>query len=72
MYPYIMKNLCVGLNQPTWVTYIEDLESFCSKYPCFIKVRVTCSIDMKFPLIALKDPLTNKVVQATGDFVVTV
>lgn len=72
MYPSVMKSLRVGLNEPSWTTSIEDLEAFCIRYPCFIKVKVTCSKALKFPLIALNDVSSNKIIQATGTFIVTV
>lgn len=72
MYPSVMKSIRVGLNSPSWTMSIEDLGDFCKRYPCFIKVKVKCSIDMKFPLISVRCPSTNKIIQATGEFIVTV
>lgn len=68
MYPSIMRDIRLGLNKPLWINKIEDLEKFCDKYPCFIKIKVWCSPALKFPLIGIKKESPNMFIQACGQF----
>ncbi len=67
-----MQNIRLGINKPTYIDHIEDLQDFCNKFPCFVKVKVNCSRELKHPLIARRDPITNKIIQSTGVFVAIV
>lgn len=70
MYPAIMQKTKFGLGKAKFLHKIDDLYNFCKNNNAFIKVKVTCSKELKYPLITVKS--NDKNIQPTGTFIQTV
>lgn len=70
MYPAIMARTKFGTGRAKFIHNVSDLHEFCKKYLAFIKVKVHCKKELKFPLITVKH--NNKNIQPAGTFVQTI
>lgn len=70
MYPAIMARTKFGIGRSKFTHNVSNLYEFCQKYTAFIKVKIICKKELKYPLITIKH--NNKNVQPTGIFVQTV
>lgn len=65
MYPFIMKELALGIGRPKKVFSIENLNEFCKK-PGFVQVEISCKDELRQPLISIKS--NKKIIQPVGHF----
>lgn len=70
MYPAIMQKTKFSLGKAKFIHKIDDLQQFCKDNNAFIKVKVNCKKDLKYPLITIK--YNNKNIQPTGSFIQTI